>query len=156
VLHHWDAFNVPSEEEREAQAFRFSLALLVPADEFTLDVAHTPRRWGDFLRLRLKWGTSAAALARRAHQLGLINRDAYRNINIERRRRGHWNREPGDVPIEMPTIFHDAVIALRDQGAWTVDDFASAAGLPPHRLVDLLPDYFPSETRPVVSLRRVK
>jgi Zn-dependent peptidase ImmA (M78 family) len=156
VLHHWDAFNVPPEDEREGQAFEFSLALLAPADEFTLDVAPTPRRWLDFLRLRQKWGISAAALARRAYNLGLINKDAYRNLNIERRRRGHWNTEPGDVNLEQPTVFGSAVSILRDHAGWTLNDFAATAGLPPHRLTELLPEQFDQIVAPTVQLRRVK
>jgi hypothetical protein len=143
-------------DERESQAFKFALALLVPADEFILDIAHTRRRWADFLRLREKWGTSAAALARRAHQLGIVNKDAYRIINIERRKRGHWNREPGDVPLEHPSVFDDAVTILRDRAGWSLGDFAEAAGLPEHRLRDLLPEQFASGVAPVVGLRRVK
>jgi Zn-dependent peptidase ImmA (M78 family)/DNA-binding XRE family transcriptional regulator len=156
VLHHWDAFNAPNEDEREAQAFKFALALLVPADEFILDIAHTRRRWADFLRLREKWGTSAAALARRAHQLGIVNKDAYRIINIERRKRGHWNREPGDVPLERPTVFDDAVTILRERAGWDMGDFAEAAGLPENRLRDLLPEQFANGIAPTVGLRRVK
>jgi Zn-dependent peptidase ImmA (M78 family)/DNA-binding XRE family transcriptional regulator len=156
VLHHWDAFNVPTEDEREAQAFKFSIALLVPADEFLHDLAPTRRRWADFLRLRLKWGVSAAALARRAHHLGLINKDAYRNVNIERRKRGHWNREPGDVPIEQPTVFPDSVQILRDELGWSNDVFAEVAGLPVKRLADFLPEQFDREPIPAIRLRRVK
>ncbi|MFA4927650.1 MAG: XRE family transcriptional regulator [Patulibacter sp.] len=142
VLHHWDAFNVPDEREREAQAFNFALALLVPADEFTLDVIHTNRRWDDFLRLRNKWGVSAAALARRAHNLGMVNQVAYRNLNIERRTRGHWTREPGDIAVEEPRVFSDTVELIREQGGWTDADFATAAGLPFDRLAALLPEQF--------------
>lgn len=157
VLHHWDAFNVPDEEQREAQAFRFAIALLIPEDEFVDDLAPTRRRWNDFLRLRPKWGISAAALARRAHHLGLINKDAYRNINIERRQRGHWKREPGDVELEMPTVFDDAVTVLREQAGWTPEDFSGCAGLPVHRLRDLLPEQFVTDDRrPIVALRRIK
>lgn len=157
VLHHWDAFNVPPEAERERQAFEFSLALLVPADEFILDIAPTKRRWLDFLRLRHKWGISAAALARRAHHLGLITKDVYRNINIERRRRGHWNTEPGEVALEIPTVFANAVSLLRDRAGWNLQDFATTAGLPPHRLSDLLPDQFADLVAPpTVQLRRIK
>ena len=156
VLHHWDAFNVPPEEEREGQAFEFSLAVFAPADEFTLDLAPTRRRWLDFVRLRQKWGISAAALARRAYNLRLINKDAYRNINIERRRRGHWNAEPGDVNLERPAVFGNAVSVLRQNADWTLEDFASAAGLPAHRLAELLPDQFAKLIAPTVQLRRVK
>jgi Zn-dependent peptidase ImmA (M78 family)/DNA-binding XRE family transcriptional regulator len=157
VLHHWDAFNVPPEAERERQAYEFSLALLVPADEFTLDVIPTRRAWRDFLALRPKWGVSAAALARRAFSLGLINQDAYRTLNIERRRRGHWALEPGDVQLERPRVFDDAVSLLREQAGWNSEAFSEAAALPSDRLADLLPEQFAvTASSPSIRLRRIK
>jgi Zn-dependent peptidase ImmA (M78 family) len=159
VLHHWDAFNVPDERGREAQAYRFALALMVPAEDFTLDIVHTSRRWDDFLRLRDKWGISAAALARRAHDLKLLDAAAYKSLNIERRSRGHWKQEPGEEAIvEQPSIFPEAVTVLRDQAGWAGGRFAEVSGLPYGRLADLLPDDFVAEqvTGPQVRLRRIK
>ncbi len=159
VLHHWDAFNVPDERNREAQAYRFALALMVPAEDFTLDIVHTRRRWDDFLRLRDKWGISGAALARRAHDLKLLDASAYRSLNIERRSRGHWKQEPGEeAALEQPSIFPEAVAVLRDQAGWVDTRFAEVAGLPFKRLADLLPRDFVSEkgVEPRVRLRRIK
>lgn len=160
ALHHWDAFNVPDERIREAQAYRFGLALMVPADEFILDIAPTARRWDDFLRLRHKWGISAAALARRAHDLGFLDRAAYRSINITRRTRGHWNNEPGDdSALERPVTFPETVALLRTEAGWSDEALAETAGLPRRRLADLLPDDFQAadteSVRPI-RLRRIK
>jgi Zn-dependent peptidase ImmA (M78 family)/DNA-binding XRE family transcriptional regulator len=159
MLHHWDAFNVPDERGREAQAYAFALALAVPAEDFIPDIAHTSRRWDDFLRLRHKWGISAAALSRRARDLGLLDTDAYRAINITRRTRGHWNYEPGDdAQLERPTIFPEAISLLREQAGWADEKFSDVAGLPYSRLAELLPDDFPVAHEPAspVKLRRVK
>lgn len=159
MLHHWDAFNVPDERLREAQAYRFALALMVPADDFILDIAPTGRRWDDFLRLRHKWGISAAALARRARDLDLLDADAYRAINITRRSRGHWTHEPGDDnQLERPTIFPKAISLLRDQAKWTSETFSETAGLPYPRLAELLPEDFVAVSEPLdtVRLRRIK
>ncbi len=156
MLHHWDAFNFPDERGREAQAYRFALALTVPANDFILDIAHTARRWDDFLRLRDKWGISAAALARRARDLDLLDAPAYKAINITRRSRGHWKREPSDdTPIERPAVFREARSLLRDQAGWTDEMFSEAGGLPYRRLAELLPDDFPvsSDARRTVKLR---
>jgi Zn-dependent peptidase ImmA (M78 family)/transcriptional regulator with XRE-family HTH domain len=159
VLHHWDAFNVPDETGREAQAYRFALALMVPADEFILDIAHTRRRWDDFLRLRPKWGISAAALARRARDLKLVDEKSYRSLNIARRARGHWTQEPGnDGELERPTIFPEAVALLRKHAGWADAAFSEASGLPYERLADLLPEDFPVHSEPLrpVTLKRIK
>lgn len=158
VLHHWDAFNVPDEAEREAQAYSFALALLVPSDEFILDVAHTQRSWDDFLWLRPKWGVSAAALARRARDLGLLNDRDYRSINITRNSLGHRTSEPGgDERVESPTVFANAVRLLREQAGWVDHDFSVASGLPYSRLSDLLPIDFRSDSPSTgMHLKRVK
>ncbi len=157
VLHHWDAFNVPDEAQREKEAYRFALALMVPAKDFILDIAHTSRRWEDFLRLRAKWGISAAALARRARDLDLLDPAAYRSLNIRRRSAGHWKQEPGDDgEVERPSVFPEAVALLRSGAGWTDADFSATAGLPYEGLADLLPEDFAREPRGSVTLRRVK
>lgn len=157
VLHHWDAFNVPDEAEREKEAYRFALALMVPAKDFILDIAHTARRWEDFLRLRPKWGISAAALARRARDLDLLDAAAYRSLNIRRRSLGHWRREPGtDGELERPTVFPEAVSLLRSVAGWGDAEFSATAGLPIERLAELLPEDFAGEPKGSVTLRRIK
>lgn len=159
MLHHWDAFNVPDDQDREAQAYRFALALMVPAEDFILDIAPTSCRWDDFLRLRHKWGISAAALARRARDLGFLDPPAYKSLNITRRKRGHWTSEPGeDAELELPSVLPEAVSLLREQAGWTDSHFAEIAGLPYPRLADLLPENFSPQSAPssAVTLRRVK
>ncbi|MEA2201763.1 MAG: hypothetical protein QOI89_2359 [Solirubrobacteraceae bacterium] len=157
MLHHWDAFSVPDERHREAEAYSFALALMVPATDFTRDVVHTKRRWEDFLRLRQRWGISAAALARRARDLSLLSDAAYRSLNITRQSLGHRTHEPGDDQgPEQPTVFADAIGLLREAN-WTEETFSEVAGLPYSRLTDLLPIDFPGVAEPSrVTLRRIK
>ncbi|MCK9250332.1 MAG: helix-turn-helix domain-containing protein [Solirubrobacteraceae bacterium] len=152
MLHHWDSFDVVDERQRESEAFRFGIALLVPREDFIREIAHTRMRWDDFLHMRPRWGVSAAALARRARDLHLISPDAYTRLNIERRKRGHWTREPFDVPLERPKLFERLIDMLRESAGWGPDDFAQAAGLPYLALADLLPDQFPND-RPPARLR---
>jgi Zn-dependent peptidase ImmA (M78 family)/DNA-binding XRE family transcriptional regulator len=160
MLHHWDAFNVPDARDREMQAYKFALALMVPAEDFILDIAHISCRWDDFLRLRHKWGISAAALARRARDLGFLDARAYKSLNITRRQRGHWSNEPGeDAELERPSVFPEAVSLLRDRAGWGDAHFSEVAGLPYARLAELLPeDFSASSPGPVspVTLRRIK
>ncbi len=160
VLHHWDAYSAPIGPDREAEAFSFALALMVPADDFILDIAPTRRRWEDFLRLRHKWGVSAAALARRAHDLELIDKQEFKSLNITRRSLGHWKHEPGDdAPLEQPVIFGQALSLLRDQGGWRNETFSEIAGLPYERLAELLPeDFSAAQAEPTgrMRLRRIK
>lgn len=156
ILHHYDAFNVPNEEEREAQAYRFALALLVPADEFVRDVAVHGCLWSDFLVLRQKWGVSAAALSRRARDLALVSNHRYAGLSIDRRQAGHWYEEPGEVETETPTTFAETVAVLRSDGQFNDADFEATTGLPYSRLTDLLPEQFPATTPPRAGLRIVR
>lgn len=160
MLHHWDAFNVPDDRDRELQAYKFALSLMVPAEEFILDIAPTSCHWDDFLRLRHKWGISAAALARRAKDLGFLEPRAYKSLNITRRRRGHWTHEPGEnAALERPTVFPQAVSLLREAAGWSDLHFAEVAGLPYKRLADFLPEDFAAEEAmptATVTLRRIK
>lgn len=159
MLHHWDAFNVPDDRDREAQAYKFALALMVPAEDFILDIAHTACRWDDFLRLRHKWGISAAALGRRARDLGFLDARAYKSLNITRRQRGHWSNEPGeDAELERPSVFPEAVSLLRQQAGWNDGRFSEVAGLPYRRLTELMPEDFTAHSEPTntVTLRRIK
>lgn len=152
VLHHYDAFNVPDEDVREKQAYSFALALLLPADEFTRDLHRVGFLWQDFLLLREKWGVSAAAMIRRARDLGLISPHRYTGLNIDRRQAGHWAWEPGEVTPEQPTTFNDVVGLLRENG-YADETFAGVAGLPYSRLADLLPEQFERRDKPRVGLR---
>lgn len=156
ILHHYDAFNVPNEEEREAQAYRFALALLVPADEFVQDVAIHGCLWQDFLVLRQKWGVSAAALSRRARDLALVSNQRYTGLSIDRRQAGHWFQEPGAVEPEAPTTLADTVELLRRDANFSDADFEETTGLPYSRLSDLLPEQFPAAAPPRAGLRLVR
>ena len=122
---------MPDERYREAEAYSFALALMVPAADFTRDVVHTKRRWEDFLRLRQRWGISAAALARRARDLNLLSDAAYRSLNIRRQSLGHRTQEPGDRRgPERPTVFADA-IGLRNEADWTEETFSEVGSHTP-------------------------
>jgi len=156
VLHHWDAFNVGSKDEREAQAFKFALALLVTARDFIIDVSPPAAAGTTSGGFAARSGVSAAALARRARDLGLISPEHYKNLNVERHRRGHWNEEPGRTELKQPTVVRDAIAVLAEQADWTANDFSQRGGLPYERLRDLLPDYFRGSATPAMRLRSVK
>jgi len=61
--------------------------------------------------------------------LGVISPENYKNLNIERRRRGHWNEEPGRTALEQPTVVRAAIAVLAEQADWTAKDFSQRAGL---------------------------
>lgn len=83
-------------EFTEDQANRFAGALLFPEADFEAAMPQTPTL-GDFINLKGTWGVSVAALVYRAHELGYIDDQRYRSIQIQMAR---WRRqEPGQFPI---------------------------------------------------------
>lgn len=147
MLHHWDSFDVPSDKDRESQAFQFAIALLVPRREFLIDLSGLSLRWSTFINLRPKWGVSAAALARYAHTLGMVSKDNYIRLMQERTRLGQRLEEPGRVELPAPHLVRDAIALIRSRGD-SDRELEALTGLPMAALADLLPEYFAAEPPP--------
>jgi Zn-dependent peptidase ImmA (M78 family) len=81
------------------------------------------------LELKHRWGTSMAALLRRASTLGVISDWQYRNLMVEMSALGYRTQEPSDLVRETPR-FAAALVGrlLRDRG-YQLTQLAAAAGL---------------------------
>lgn len=82
VLHqHWTDSDLLEKEIHsriEDEANFFASAFLLPKDSFSQDVEDLTLN--GFLQLKAKWGVSAQAMIRRAHDLELIDDTAYHNL----------------------------------------------------------------------------
>lgn len=77
----------------EQEANRLAGALLFPREEFDTAMPQRPQL-RDFTSLKASWGVSVAALVYRAHDLGHIDDDRYRALQIQMSR---WRKtEPGE------------------------------------------------------------
>lgn len=69
-------------DSTEAEAHRFSGALLFPQAEFDAAMPDRPQL-RDFIALKSSWGVSVAALVYRAHELEYIDDSRYRALQIQ-------------------------------------------------------------------------
>lgn len=105
----------------ENEANIFAGALLLPEDEFALDmkdVSHITNP-DDYLDLKKKWKTSLQVLGYRAANLGIIEPKDHRNFYAAMHRKGYLKIEPLDdvIPIQKPMKIK------------TIIDFVSKKGL---------------------------
>ncbi|MBN3524258.1 XRE family transcriptional regulator [Paenibacillus apiarius] len=105
----------------ENEADLFAGALLLPEDEFVLDmkdVSHITNP-DNYLDLKKKWKTSLQVLGYRAANLGIIEPKDHRNFYAAMHRKGYLKMEPLDdvIPIQKPMKIK------------TIIDFVSKKGL---------------------------
>lgn len=98
----------------EREADEFASELLMPRAEIkdSLRGATLPR----LAELKRVWGTSIAALTRRAKDVGAITDSAYRALNIELSASGLRKNEPMPIPRERPTMVRQAIVQRIDAG----------------------------------------
>lgn len=137
----------PGSKIVENQANRFASEFLAPTPELIDDL---PRKvdWELLLRAKSKWGLSLAALAYRAHEIGLWGEHAYRRAN--QHLGAHGYPEPGPLgPPESPYLLGAAIKLLADAGT-TISDLARASRLPIEQISEVIAAG--SETKPRLNL----
>ncbi|WP_268624293.1 helix-turn-helix domain-containing protein [Paenibacillus alvei] len=124
LLHYQLEFvNLDRKEHKniENEANMFAGALLLPEDEFSLDMKDVSRLTNpdDYVDLKKKWKTSLQVLGYRAANLGIIRAKEHRNFYASLHRKGYLKMEPLDdtIPIQKPMKIK------------TIIDFASKKGI---------------------------
>ena len=99
--------------ETEAEADRFASAFLLPSKAFARDFRMSGFSWGHIFDLKKRWRVSAAAIVRRAYDLGLLGAVGYRQAFKYMSAKG-WrtNGEPYEPPFQPPELFATALNAL--------------------------------------------
>lgn len=106
----------PQGREAEHQADAFASAFLMPRPTV---IASVPRNAAlhQLIQLKTKWHVSTAALAHRAHKVGLISEWNYRGLCIEMGRLGYRTNEPSPIPNrETSQVLTKVFSALRNEG----------------------------------------
>lgn len=85
--------------DRESEADAFAAEFLMPRSAF-MHLLSPDLTLNSFARLKTEWGVSIQALIRRNLDLGFIDRDRYRSLNIQVANRGWKKREPIPIPVE--------------------------------------------------------
>lgn len=122
----------PGSKEIETQANRFASEFLMPATALApvLPVKMDQRGWMKLKILKEQWGVSMQALLFRAHALGNLSEQSYRNAMVAISKRGWRRGEPGDRKIlEMPSLLPSAV-SLLNQDGYSNEQLAAHAGVP--------------------------
>jgi Zn-dependent peptidase ImmA (M78 family) len=100
--------------ETEMAADRFASAFLMPRKAFARDFQiASPFSWSHIFALKRRWRTSAAAIVKRAYDLGLLGAVEYRKAYKHMAWKG-WptNGEPDEPTFQMPELLGSALNSL--------------------------------------------
>jgi Zn-dependent peptidase ImmA (M78 family)/transcriptional regulator with XRE-family HTH domain len=96
-------------KDTEDQANYFAAALLLPHKTFSREFRARPFSWTHVFDLKRRWSVSAAAIVRRAYDLGLIDAIVYRRSYQHLSVQGWLKREPHEPhfagPEWLPSAF---------------------------------------------------
>lgn len=120
--------------DQEAEADAFASELLMPTQVIRSELKNVAL--ADLALLKRRWGTSMAALARKARDLGGIGEHDYKRLNIELSTAGYRLREPVEVAYEHPTLVAECITRQLRDGA-TARHLASAAHMRENEFRDL-------------------
>lgn len=120
VLHR---HGVATGREAESEADAFASAFLMPSDDVIAHASALPSLT-DLVGLKLRWGVSVAALARRLYDLLLIREWHYKQLCIEISRRGYRTSEPEGLPRETSLLLRKSFDLLRTQKNMSRRDIA--------------------------------
>jgi Zn-dependent peptidase ImmA (M78 family) len=115
-------------ENQETEADEFASQLLMPREMIEKELGHISI--ARLAQLKARWGTSRAALLRRAHDLGQVSDSVYRGINVEFSQAGYRSSEPVDIPIDDPQLVTGCVRERLKAGE-APSDLAAAAWMTP-------------------------
>lgn len=120
----------PGNASAEQEAHRFAAEFLMPAAVIRAELP-TRLNWRRYLELKLRWGTSLAALVRRAKDVRVISDSACQRAMIELGRRGWRREEPGVLLApETPELIGRALTLLEQERRIVLEDFAAELQLP--------------------------
>lgn len=99
----------------EDQAEKFASAFLMPSGDFK---SECPSRLGipELIEMKRRWRCSMVAIARRAHAVGRISDQQYKNLMITMSKRGWRKAEPYPITGESPSLLASAINSCLDAG----------------------------------------
>ena len=133
--------------ETEAAADRFASAFLMPRKAFAREFRTSAFSWPHIFELKRRWRVSAAAIVRRAYDLGLLGAVGYRQAFKYMSAKG-WrtNGEPYEPPFQPPELFASPLNALGKQVDQTSEMLCSDLHFTPATFSDVTGVKVPSST----------
>ncbi|MBY5161480.1 ImmA/IrrE family metallo-endopeptidase [Nitriliruptoria bacterium AS10] len=110
---HW-GHDRPRGRAAETEAKRFGSAFLMPRGS-VLAEARAGARLSHLIQDKRRWGVSAAALAYRMHDLGLLSDWQYRSVYIELSEQGFRKTEPNGMQRESSQVLLKVFGSLADE-----------------------------------------
>jgi Zn-dependent peptidase ImmA (M78 family)/transcriptional regulator with XRE-family HTH domain len=120
--------------DMEREAHRFAAEFLMPAREIRGDLVNLDL--AKAAALKQHWKVSMAALIYRARDLEVIPDWRAKSMFVELGRLGWRINEPGDVPIEAPSLAREIVDAVLVEDS--IDDVSDLTGLPVRELMTVV------------------
>lgn len=108
--------------ETEAAADRFASALLMPRRAFSREFRTKSFAWTHVFDLKRRWNASAAAIIRRAYDLGLIGAVGYRQSYKYMSFKGWTRSEPSEPSFQQPELLATALDGLGKKVPQTLDE----------------------------------
>jgi Zn-dependent peptidase ImmA (M78 family) len=144
VLHRY--LPVQDEHRLEPEAYEFATALMLPREEFDLNIGPdlTLRKARD---LKRSYWISIQAIMRAARDRGLIDSRRYTSLCKQVSARGWRREEPDPLPVESPSVWANALGVHRHRHGYDDDDLAAIARLSVEDLADLFPNDIPPRFR---------
>lgn len=121
--------------EKEANAF--AGAFFMPKSDMRAVITSTIYSVDDLVTYKRRWRVAAAALAYRAHEIGLISESRRNSLYVEMSRRGWLKAEPQGIAREQSHIWQQIIDDLRASGITKVD-VTKETGVPTAELEALL------------------
>ena len=140
----------------EAEANRFAGAFLMPRSSFSKEFPKlrggTQINWKALSELKLRWRVSKAGMLYRARQLGLLTEDQYRRAivgHLYSKGQRYVEDEDSLIPHEKPELLLNALRAMKERLAISIDDVARAAHLKKEMLARIAPQIIEIESQPI-------
>jgi Zn-dependent peptidase ImmA (M78 family) len=107
--------------ETEKAANMFASAFLMPRNAFGREFRMTSLSWEHIFNLKRRWQTSAAAIVKRAYDLGLLGAVEYRKAFKYMSMKGWTKGEPHEPPFQQPELLENALHGLGQKVSLTLD-----------------------------------
>jgi len=137
--------------ETEAAADKFASGLLLPINAFSREFRSRTFSWEHIFSLKRRWRVSAAAIVRRAYDLGILDavgyRQAYKYMSWK-----SWTSqgEPFEPEFEPPSLLADALDGLGNDVDLSVFELCKDLKLPPMTFTDITGRHVPNPNAPTV------
>jgi Zn-dependent peptidase ImmA (M78 family)/transcriptional regulator with XRE-family HTH domain len=126
------------DEKTEMEADRYASAFLLPRNAFSREFRARPFGWPHIFELKKRWHVSAAAIVKRAYDLGLIGAVQYRRAYKYMSMKG-WRTygEPYEPKFQQPELLDMAMKALGSKVNLTLDSLCSELHFTPETFQEL-------------------